>query len=120
MIAFVDPIPSAVQFLHAAFSEEINIYGNTFPSTIVLPALLIRQAGGNDGYRLQFLSRANDDITSMMNLIKVINYFEQYGNQMPGIRVKWISRESNPIPSMDTDSGKPEAWCYMNIEALEA
>ncbi|MGE7191761.1 hypothetical protein [Lysinibacillus fusiformis] len=120
MVPYVDPIPSVIRFLTVPFAEELHIYGNMFPNTVQLPALLIRQAGGNNSFRLQFISRANDDITAMSNLIMAMNYFEQYGYQMQGIRAEWISRESNPIPSVDTDSGKPEAWCYINVEAMEA
>lgn len=120
MIQYVDPIPPAIRLLNRAFQGRVYIYGNMFPSTVRLPAVLIKQAGGNGSYRLQLLSRANDDITAMQNLINCMNYIEQYGQSMTGIRVKWVSRESNPIPSIDTDSGKPEAWCYMNVEALEA
>lgn len=120
MIKYVDPIPPILRLLSANFSKRFTIYGNTFPNTVRLPALLVRTAGGNNVYRVQLLSRANDDITAMSNLIDAMNYLEQYGQHMTGIRVQWVSRESNPIPSVDTDSGKPEAWCYINIEALEA
>lgn len=119
MIKYVDPIPPTIRLLNPVFSNRFTIYGNTFPSTVRLPAVLVRTAGGNGSYRLQLLSRANDDITAMKNLIDCMNYLQQYGQNMTGIRVKWVSRESNPIPSVDTDSGKPEAWCYMNVEAIE-
>lgn len=119
MIRYVDPIPSAIRLLSSAFQGRFNIYGNTFPSTFRLPAVLLKTAGGNGSYRVQILSRANDDITAMTNLIEVMNYLVAYGQHMTGIRVKWVERESNPIPSVDTDSGKPEAWCYLNIEAME-
>lgn len=120
MIKYVDPIPAAIRLVSPAFKGRFTIYGNTFPATVKLPALLIRTAGGSNVYRLQLLSRANDDITAMQNLIDAMNYLEQYGQHMTGIRVQWVSRESNPIPSVDTDSGKPEAWCYMSVEAIEA
>jgi hypothetical protein len=119
MIRYVDPVPPAIRLLKAHFDSRLRIYGNTFPSNIALPALLVKQAGGTDYYRLQLLSRANDDITAMTFLIEAMNYLLMYGQFMTGIRVKWVSRESNPIPSVDTDSGKPEAWCYLNIEAME-
>lgn len=119
MIKYVDPIPYLVTFVKAKFRNELTVYGNTFPNTFRLPSLLIRTVGGTDAYRIQLLSRANDDITAMQNLINVMNFLEQFGQYMPGIQVKWVERESLPIPSVDTDSGKPEAWCYMRMEALE-
>jgi hypothetical protein len=33
--------------------------------------------------------------------------------------VIWASRESNPIPDVDTDTQKPEVWCYIALEHLE-
>ncbi|MEH7114507.1 hypothetical protein V7124_19400 [Neobacillus niacini] len=120
MVQYVDPIPPIISLLKVRFGSRVNIYGNTFPSMLRLPALLVKTAGGNGAYRIQLLCRANDDITAMSTLVDVMNYFEAYGQYMPGIRVQWVERESNPIPSTDTDSGKPEAWCYMNLEALEA
>lgn len=120
MVNYVDPIPPIISLLNVRYKNKLTIYGNTFPSTARLPALLVRTAGGNGSYRIQFLSRANDDITAMKNLIEVTNYFESYGQYTAGIRVTWVARESNPIPSVDTDSGKPEAWCYMLVEAVEA
>lgn len=120
MINYVDPIPPIIRLLNKPFQNRLTIYGNTFPlSNIRLPAVLVKTAGGSGSYRIQLLSRANDDITAMKNLIDVMNFFERNGQNMTGIRVKWVGRESNPIPSVDTDSGKPEAWCYMTVEAME-
>lgn len=118
MIDYVDPIPPVIALLNVEFDDRVNIYGNTLPSNIPLPALLVKQAGGNGYIRLQFLARARDDITAMDTLIEVMNYFERYGHLMQGIRVKWVERESNPIPSIDDDSGLPEAWCYMSLETI--
>lgn len=120
MINYVDPVPPVIRLLNAAFSNRFSIYGNTFPSTVRLPALLVKTAGGLGSYRIQLLSRANDDLTAMRNLIDAMNYMVRHGQNMTGIRVQWVSIDSNPIPSVDTDSGKPEAWCYINVEALEA
>ncbi|PFP29408.1 hypothetical protein COJ96_10920 [Bacillus sp. AFS073361] len=120
MIDYKDPVPPIIQLLNATFESRFNIYGNLFPSSVSLPAVLVRQAGGNGYYRIQLLVRAREDITAMAILIDVMNYLERTGQFMSGIRVKWVERESNPIPAIDEDSGLPEAWCYMRIEALES
>lgn len=118
MIDYVDPIPSVVQLLNAYFND-FNIYGNSFPPNISLPSILVKSAGGNDYIRLMILVRSRTDITAMSTLIDVMNYLERYGQHMQGIRVKWVEREQNPVPQTDQDSGLPEAWCYMRVEALE-
>jgi len=119
VVVYKDPIPFIYAFLDAKFGDRLTFYGNTFPSQIRLPSIIIRTTGGIDAYRIQLLSRANDDITAMNSLVDVMNYLVGYGQWIPGIRVKWVQRESLPIPSVDQDSGKPEAWCYIRLEALE-
>lgn len=117
MIDYVDPIPPVRKFLSNLIPERV--YGNTFPSTVALPAVLVRNMGGTDYTRLQLLVRANDDITAMQTLIRAMNSLERYGSQIQGLRVIWIEREAAPISDTDEDTHKPEAWCYMRMEHLE-
>lgn len=118
MIEYKDPVPPVRSLLDALMDERV--YGNTFPTSPVLPALLVRNAGGNEYTRIQLLARANDDITAMQVLIRAMNLFEANGQAVQGLRVLWVEKESNPIPDRDDDTGKFEAWCYMRMEHLEA
>ncbi|SEA53887.1 hypothetical protein SAMN05421743_105219 [Thalassobacillus cyri] len=118
MIEYVSPIPAAVQLLERRM--EAPVIGNRFPAGQIYPALLIRAAGGTDYSRLQILSRAGDDITAELNIVKAINMLERYAYQLDPIRVESCIRESNPIPTIDEDTGKPEFWCYMRLNHLEA
>lgn len=118
MIDYVDPIPPVRRLLDSYMEERV--YGNQFPSSPVLPAVLVRNTGGNDYTRIQLLVRADDDIQAMSILIKAMNTLERYTAHITGIRVIWIEKESNPLPDRDEDTGKPEAWAYMRMEHLEA
>jgi len=120
MIDYKDPIPPVIRLLTPAFEGRFSIYGNRFPDHVGSPAVLIRTVGGTDYYRLQLLARAESDITAMETLIDVMNYLERYGNNVDGIQTLWCERESNPIPDTDEDTGKPQAWCYMRLESMEA
>ena len=117
MIDYVDPIPPVVSFLNRVMG--FRVYGNTMPSNPVLPSLVVRSAGGNGYTRLQLIVRANDDVTAMATLIRSMNELERNGAEI-NLAGCWIERESNPLPSVDNDTGKPEAWAYMRMEHLEA
>jgi hypothetical protein len=118
MISYVDPIPPVRRLLDEMMDERV--YGNKIPSTGTLPAVLVRSVGGTDYTRLQVLARANDDIQAMGVLIRAMNILEQNASFIRGLRVSWIEAETNPIHAEDEDTGKPEAWCYMRMEHLEA
>ncbi|MFD1423425.1 hypothetical protein ACFQ4J_06670 [Laceyella tengchongensis] len=118
MIDYIDVIPSLVQFLKGRL--DIDVYGNTFPESFMLPALVVKSAGGTDFTRLQLLVRAGKDHEAMQVLINVINLLERYANQIKGIRVIWCVRETNPVPSIDPDNNVAQSWCYMRLEHLEA
>lgn len=117
MISYVDPIPPIRKMLVSMINEKV--YGNTFPSGVALPAVLIRTVGGTDYTRLQLLVRANDDITAMQILIKAMNLIIQNAASV-ALRGAWAEKETNPISATDEDTGKPEAWCYIRFEHLEA
>lgn len=116
-LEYVDPIPPVRKMLVGMMSEKI--YGNTFPSNVVLPAVLIRNVGGTDYNRLQLLVRANDDITAMQTLIRAMNLIINNASDI-ALRGAWAEKEINPISATDEDTGKPEAWCYVRLEHLEA
>jgi len=117
MISYVDPIPPVRRLLVGMLTEKV--YGNTFPLNVALPAVLVRSVGGLGYTRLQLLVRANDDITAMQTLIRAMNVILQDAAliELEGV---WAERESNPISSTDEDTGKPEAWCYIRLEHIEA
>lgn len=119
MIEYVDPIPSVVRFL-TALLPDIKVFGNTFPQSPALPSLLVRNAGGNGYTRLQLICRAEKDYEAMQGLIQAMNTLSRAVSQIQGLRVQWCVPESNPIPTIDTDTRKPEAWCYMRLEHIEA
>lgn len=118
MIDYIDPIPPVLRMLKPLYEERI--YGNQFPLNPSLPAILIRNAGGNDYTRLQVLVRGNSDIEVMWLLIDVMNTLERNAAHIDGLRGVWVEKESNPLPDKDEDTGKPEAWAYMRMEHLEA
>ena len=117
MIDYIDPIPPVVRFLNNVMDERV--YGNRMPNNSTLPVLVVKSAGGAGYTRLQVIARANDDVTAMQLLIKVVNLLERYGSEI-ALAGCWIERESNPMPSVDEDTGKPEAWCYLRMEHFEA
>ncbi|MGR9527682.1 hypothetical protein ACSS31_28900 (plasmid) [Priestia megaterium] len=117
MIDYLDVVPPVRKFIDDLIEEKV--YGSSFPSTPVLPAVLVRNMGGSDYTRLQLLARANDDITAMKLVIKAMNLLERYGANIVGLRVLWIEKDTAPIASKDDDTGKFEAWCYMRMEHLE-
>lgn len=117
MIDYVDPIPPILRFYSALLDAPVE--GNTFSSSSV-PALLVRNAGGNGFTRVQLIYRAEKDYEAMGGLIHAMNLLERNAAIIEGLRVSWCEREANPIPSVDDDTGKPEAWCYMRLEHLES
>lgn len=119
MIEYVDPIPPVLRMLSPLFKDRARVYGNTFPTSFSLPAILLRNAGGDEYTRLQVLVRGNSDIEVMRLLIDVMNTLERNASSID-LRGVWIEKESNPLPDRDEDTGKPEAWCYMRMEHLEA
>jgi hypothetical protein len=118
MIDYKDPIPPIVQFF--APRLEMNVHGNTFSPSPSLPALLVRNAGGTNYTRIQLICRAEKDFEAMDGLIHAMNLLERNSNQILGLQTVWCSREANPVPDSDQDTQKPEAWCYMRLEHLEA
>lgn len=118
MIENKDPIPTIIRLMKSHLSEAV--YGNTFPENPRFPSLLVKQAGGNGYFRIQLIARAEEDYAAMETLTEAMNILERFGTDMKDLRVTWVERESNPISSADHDTGKPEAWCYMRVESLEA
>lgn len=120
MIEYVDVIPPVRKLL--ASLMDVKVYGNTWPTNIntVLPGVLVRTTGGNDYTRIQLVARANDDITATQYCIKAMNLLEKNAAAITGLRGVWIEREANPVSTPDVDSGKPETWCFMRMEHLEA
>lgn len=121
MIEYVDVIPP-VRKLLSSLMGDIKVYGNTWPTNIntILPGVLVRTTGGNDYTRIQLVARANDDITATQVVIKAMNLLERNAAYITGLRGVWIEREANPVSTPDADTGKPEAWCFMRMEHLEA
>jgi hypothetical protein len=117
MIDYKDPIPPLFQFLDARV--DVHVYGNQWINP-TLPALLVKNAGGNGYTRVQLLARSETDYEAMSVLIQAMNLLERYASSISGLQVVWCEKESNPIPSQDVDTGKAEAWCYMRLEHLEA
>lgn len=119
MINYMDPIPPLIQALKP-FVEPARVYGNTIPASATLPCVLIKNAGGTDYTRLMLLARANSDIEAMRLCIKGMNTLVRNAAYIRTLRVLDISKEVNPISSVDADTGKPEAWCYLRMEHLES
>lgn len=118
MINYVDPIPPLIKL--AKNYINVRVYGNILPPNPTLPCLLIRNAGGTDFTRIQLLARSTSDIESMKVLISAMNTLIRNAAYIQGLRVIDIQKESNPIPSVDDDTGKPEAWCYLRMEHFES
>jgi hypothetical protein len=118
MIDYKDPIPPIVQFFSSRL--EMGVHGNTFGSSPSLPALTVRNAGGTNYTRVQLTCRAEKDYEAMDGLIRAMNLLERNSSQIRGLQTVWCSREANPVPDVDLDTQKPEAWCYMRLEHLEA
>lgn len=118
MVDFVDPVPPIIRLYKSHLKE--SVYGNTFPTGYRLPALLVKQAGGDGYFRIQLIARADKDYEAMNLLIRAMNVLENHASYLDGLRVIWVQKESNPIPGVDDDTGKPEAWCYMSVDAFEA
>ena len=117
MVPYVDPIPAIRKLLVGMMTEKV--YGNTFPANVALPAVLIRSVGGLGYTRLQLLVRANDDITSMQTLIRAMNIILKDA-ALINLEGVWAEMETNPISSTDEDTGKPESWCFIRLEHIEA
>jgi hypothetical protein len=115
---YVDPIPPIIRFMKPYL--PYRIYGNRFASNPELPSLLVRSMGGTDYYRIQLVCRSDSDISAMSGLIQAMNLLERDAQYIQGLRVLWAERESNPIHDIDSDTGKPEAWCYIRLEAMES
>ncbi|MGG1571597.1 hypothetical protein [Fictibacillus sp. NRS-1165] len=118
MIGYKDPIPPVRKLLDDYM--EPRIYGNTFPTTTTLPAVLVKSAGGVNFSRIQLVARATNDLDAMQLCIQCMNLLLQRFDEIRGLRVIWMEAESNPIPSFDDDTGRPEAWCYLRMENIEA
>jgi hypothetical protein len=82
--------------------------------------MLIKNSGGVDYTRLQLLCRADGASEAMSRLIVSMNILTQYAANIDGLRVQWCEKESAPVPDIDEDTGKPEAWCYMALYHLES
>ncbi|MEP9408568.1 hypothetical protein ABKP09_19815 [Peribacillus frigoritolerans] len=115
---YIDTIPSVIKLLKTLLN--VRVYGNRFPANPELPSLMVRSAGGTDYTRLQLIARSNSDSEAMSLVINALNRLETNAAFLSGIRVVWAERESIPVPDMDEDTGKPEAWGYIRLEHLEA
>lgn len=119
MIDYLDPIPPIVQFF-ADRMPDVNVFGNRFPVSVALPALLVKGAGGTDYSRIQLLYRAGTDFDAMQGVISAMNMLERSAAGIRALRGAWCQPETKPIPDVDGDTGKPEAWTYMRFEHFEA
>ncbi|MDA4083847.1 hypothetical protein [Bacillus cereus] len=118
MINYIDPIPHIVHFFKIF---DVTCYGNTFPKNAKYPSICVKIAGGKGFTRLQVTSRSEkDDIEAMNVLINAINILECHTASIRGIQVQWCEKEGNPTSLFDTEANKPQAWCYMRLEHLEA
>ncbi|MFI8709943.1 hypothetical protein ACIGHG_23525 [Bacillus sp. NPDC077411] len=118
MIDYIDPIPHVVRFFKIF---GVTCYGNSFPINVKYPCICVKSAGGRGFTRLQVTSRSEkDDIEAMQVLINAINILERHTSSITGLKVQWCEKEGTPTPSFDTEANKPQAWCYMRLEHLEA
>jgi hypothetical protein len=118
MIDYKDPVAPIIRLLKPLI-DPVRVYGNTFPSNTILPALLVKTAGGYGYTRIQIIARDNSDIQAMSNCIEASNILIRNAANIQGLRTFWAERETNPIASVDDDTGKQEAWCYIRLEHLE-
>nr|DAL87887.1 MAG TPA: hypothetical protein [Caudoviricetes sp.] len=119
MIDYVDPLPPVIQFLKL-YMPVLPVYGESIPAGTKLPALLVKNAGGSGYTRLQLLTRADSQLTATKVLIEAMNTLERYAGEIQGLWITWCQHETAPIADRDEDTGKPEAWCYMELDNAEA
>jgi hypothetical protein len=118
MIEYQDPVIPLVQFFKR-YLPEIHVYGNMLNEPRY-PALMVRVAGGIGFSRIQLLVRAEKDYEAMQYLIQAMNKLQKDASVITSLPGSWCEKEGNPIPSVDTDTGKPEAWVYLRLEHLGA
>ena len=119
MIDYVDPVPPVLKFF-SLYMPDVPSYGISIPATAKLPVLLVRNAGGSNYTRLQLLARADSPVQATQVLIRAMNTLERYAGNIQGLAVTWCQHESSPITDTDEDTNKPESWCYMKLDNLEA
>lgn len=119
MIDYVDPIPPVLNFFKV-YMPDIKFYGNTIPVGVTLPVVAIKNAGGSNYTRLQLLARADSVVQATQVLIRAMNTLERCAGNIQGLDVTWCQHETAPLPDMDDDTGKPESWCYMKLDNIEA
>ncbi|MGM0215067.1 hypothetical protein [Enterococcus sp. AZ109] len=114
---YVDASSNIRNYLKAAFSDEFKAFRTwKIEAGAPLPCLLVKTIGKST---IQLIVRSKDDVEALVKCTEVGNYLKRNFADIEGVNVFDIDFQMPPIPNVDEDSGKDEAWCYMNINYFE-
>lgn len=115
---YVDASGSVMQFLEAAFSDDFRSFRSwKIEAKAMLPCLLVKTIGKGS---IQLLVRADDDIEALEKCTEVGNYLKRNFADIDEVNIFDIDFQMPPIPNVDDETGKNEAWCYMRISYFES
>lgn len=113
---FTDATLPIMKYL-SGFEEFKSVRAYKIYSSDPLPCLMVKQTGNTT---IQLLVRADSDIEALDLLQMVGNDLKRNFASVDGINILDIDFQSTPLPDIDEDTQKYEAWCYMNIKYFES
>lgn len=115
---FVDASSSIRKYLKAAFFDDFKSFRTwKIEAAAPLPCLLIKTIGKNT---IQLLVRSESDIEALDKCTTVGNYLKRNFSGVSGVNIFDMDFQMPPIPNVDEETGKNEAWCYMQIDYFES
>lgn len=114
---FIDPAMPVLSYLERSFSDKAKSF-RAFKTEAgaPLPSVRVKTVGSST---LQLIVRADDDIEAFTLCTEFANYLKRNGNQIDGINIFDLRLQTPIYPSIDEDTKKDEAWCYLSINYFE-
>ena len=114
---YVDASISIRKFIKAAFEDDFKSFRvSKIEAGAELPCLLVKTICKGS---LQLLVRSENDIEALTKCTEVGNYLKRNFADIASVNVFDIDFQMPPIPDIDDQSKKNEAWCYMRISYFE-
>ncbi|MFC0275586.1 hypothetical protein ACFFH2_02570 [Enterococcus devriesei] len=115
---YVDASGSIREFLKAAFFDDFKSFRTwKIEAQTPLPCLLVKTIGKST---IQLLVRSESDIEALEKCTEVGNYLKRNFSDVSDVNIFDADFQMPPIPTHDDDSGKEEAWCYMQVIYFES
>ena len=114
---FIDPTMPIIGYLERSFGDQAKSFRSfKAEAGAPLPCVRVKTVGAST---VQLIVRADEDVEAFELCTEIANYLKRNGHQIDGINIFDISLQTPIYPSVDEDTHKDEAWCYLSINYFE-